>query len=190
MPAAIAIPIIAGAAGLGSSAIAAHSAGSATRAQRDANNQAMAYERERQAKQDAKEAAAAKAARQHWEYTMDLRRDIAARHGVTLPDWRTYFGGGAGGPGGKTAGAPASARGPVPAPGAPAAAGSPVDGAAMSIGNILGVTPGKAPMDSPVAGGMVGGPGGPTPGGPPLSGGNTLGDIADKDWSNWNRSLR
>jgi len=182
--------IVTGVAGLGGALLGNNANKRAQQAQERSNREAMQYQRERDARADAKEAAAAKAARQHWEYTMDLRRDIAARHGVTLPDWRTYYGAGAGGPGGKTAAAPGSARGPVLVPGAPAAAGSPVDGAAMSIGNILGVTPGKAPMDSPVAGGMVGGPGGPTPGGPPLSGGNTLGDIADKDWSNWNRSLR
>lgn len=177
------------AAGLAGGLLQNNAQKNAAKEQRRSADQGIALERERMAREDRAAAAAAQSQRQWWEFQMDMRTEAARSAGYDVPDWRTRFG--APGPGGKAAAAQAAGKSSMP--GAPS--GNPVQGAARSLGNILGVTPHAAPeglTPGPIAGGMAPGGMAQTQGmaGPAMSGGNTLGDIAGIDWSNWDRSLR
>jgi len=178
MPQAIVPAIVGGVAQLGGALLGSHSQSNAARAQERANREAMDYQRGRDAKEEAAQAAQAASDRKWWEFQMDMRTAAAKRAGYDVPDWRTQFGMAQPGQSGKSGTAPPSVRflpgaSPAPVTGAP-----PAPASGTSIGDILGVSGGNpsppealSPAENPI-----------------MSGGNTLGDIAG--WSDWKRSLR
>lgn len=184
-------PVVAGAAisagaGLFGGLLQSGANKNAQRSQERATNQAIALERERDARAERQYQAEVAAYTQRYEADQAMRREVLRRHGYNVPEPRK--------PGDPKAGpAPGGAK---PAEGgtlaqllsARAGMGPPGPGAG------LGPNGSSFMMDSqggPVTGGPAPGPAPtPMPNGtqlPPMMEGGTLGDLSG--WSNWKRGI-
>lgn len=154
--------------------------------QERANQQAYQLEQQKMAEDrrryDAQQAAYA----QWYKQQMDIRRQIAKRYGVDIPEY------GAAGATGKVSGAPV---GGTPGFGAGGGTGATPQGFALTLGNLMGKQPsniGESQPAGPVAGAIPGpqvqgGPVGMAPSGMTQAQptGATLGDMLGPNWSDW-----
>lgn len=185
---AVGAAIATGIAGLAGGAINSRAAGNAARQQRQATDQAIALERERDARAERRYQAELAAYTQAYEADQAMRRQILRKHGYDVPEPRKP------GAAGKV--------GPAPAGAAPAGDGTL---AKLLQGRQTMGPPGPGGGVGPQGAGLMDSQGGPITGGiptpvggppmaipnraeiPPMMEGGTLGDISG--WSNWKRGI-